>query len=58
MPTYDYACEDCSSEEEQVHSITETPEFYCSKCGGKMKRCISKTEFVLKGGGWAKDNYK
>lgn len=27
-------------------------------CGGKTIRLISRSEFVLKGGGWAKDGYQ
>lgn len=26
-------------------------------CGGECKRLISKTSFILKGGGWFKDGY-
>lgn len=58
MPTYDYACEVCGNEEELEHSIKDEPEIKCSKCNAVMKRCISKTSFILQGGGWAKDNYK
>lgn len=58
MPTYNYVCETCEEEQEVVHSIKEQPEIKCEKCNSIMKRCISMCSFMLKGGGWAKDNYK
>lgn len=59
MPTYDYQCLVCSHEFETEKSIKdETPET-CPKCKvSGAKRLISAGgSFVLKGGGWASENY-
>ena len=58
MPIYDYACEKCKSEFEVEQRITEDPLKTCPKCKSrKIKRLISQTSFVLKGGGWHSDLY-
>lgn len=52
MPTYEYSCPSCNSMEEQIHLMSEDPEFKCSKCNVVMKRVIScnTTGFIMKGG--------
>jgi putative FmdB family regulatory protein len=58
MPTYEYACERCDHEFEVEQRITEAPVARCPKCRSrKVKRLISQTSFVLKGGGWYADLY-
>lgn len=58
MPIYDYACEKCKSEFEVEQRITDDPLKTCPKCRSrKIKRLISRTSFVLKGGGWYSDLY-
>ena len=69
MPIYDYKCELCGIEIEVEHKISESPEIICNcsfgyviediqYCGfPKMKKLISKTSFLLKGGNWARDSY-
>lgn len=67
MPTYEYVCEN-GHEFEEVQSIKDDPITICpeiipfsgpdfAKCEGKCTRLISKTSFILKGGGWFKDGY-
>jgi predicted nucleic acid-binding Zn ribbon protein len=67
MPTYEYECE-AGHTFEEVQSIKDDPIKECpvvipfsgpdhEKCGAPAKRLISKTSFVLKGGGWFKDGY-
>jgi putative FmdB family regulatory protein len=64
MPTYLYECPACG-EFEYEHSIAEQLDT-CPRCAvmgahitpPKVKRLIaSGTNFVLSGGGWARDNY-
>ena len=52
MPTYDYQCQGCQKMEEHIHSIKESPEILCSKCGSTMKKMISRNiaGFSIKGG--------
>ncbi len=58
MPIYEYACEKCKSEFEVEQRITDDPIKTCPDCRSrKVKRLISKTSFVLKGGGWYSDLY-
>jgi len=63
MPTYLYSCDECKKEFEAFHSIKEELN-ECPHCReeGKdsdpPKKLISKSTFVLLGGGWAKDQYR
>jgi predicted nucleic acid-binding Zn ribbon protein len=67
MPTYEYRC-DAGHEFEEEQSIHDKPIKICpmiipfsgpdfEKCEAPVKRLISKTSFILKGGGWFKDGY-
>jgi putative FmdB family regulatory protein len=59
MPTYEYGCEACGHEWEQVQRITEPPLEVCPACSKPAAhRLISAgTNFILKGGGWYSDLY-
>jgi len=58
MPVYEYACEKCGHEFERQQRITEDPVKTCPVCKAKkVRRLISRTAFVLKGGGWYSDLY-
>ena len=62
MPIYEYKCENCGYEfEEMLHfSEREDPlNIPCSSptCGGKVHLKMSLGSFHLKGDGWAKDGY-
>lgn len=58
MPIYEYACEKCESQFEVEQRITDDPIKSCPRCKSrKVKRLISRTSFVLKGGGWYSDLY-
>jgi putative FmdB family regulatory protein len=58
MPVYEYQCSACGHEFEREQRISEDPIKKCPQCGKlKAKRLISRTSFVLKGGGWYGDLY-
>lgn len=58
MPVYEYGCEKCGVEFEREQRITDEPVKSCPECRSrKVKRLISRTSFVLKGGGWYSDLY-
>jgi putative FmdB family regulatory protein len=58
MPIYEYQCSACDHEFEREQRISEDPIKKCPACGKlKAKRLISRTSFVLKGGGWYGDLY-
>ena len=58
MPTYEYRCSNCGHELEAFQKITEPSLKLCPECNQeKLERLISGGNFVLRGHGWAKDNY-
>ena len=58
MPTYEYMCEKCQHEFEREQRISDPPVKTCPECRSrKVKKLISRTSFVLKGGGWYSDLY-
>jgi putative FmdB family regulatory protein len=58
MPVYEYACDKCGHEFEREQRITEPPVKTCPHCRARrVRRLISRTAFVLKGGGWYSDLY-
>lgn len=57
MPIYEYECLDCGRHHEVMQKITEGPLSTCPQCGGKIKKIISNTSFVLKGTGWYATDY-
>jgi putative FmdB family regulatory protein len=59
MPLYEYRCEACGAEEEALESFSAPSEHACSKCGSPlgMRRQLSRTAFVLSGGGWYATGY-
>lgn len=58
MPIYEYRCPDCGHEFEQLQRMSDDPIKVCPECSSEgVKKLISRTSFVLKGGGWYKDHY-
>lgn len=58
MPIYEYACPDCGHKFDEIQKFTDEPIAVCPKCAAtNVKKLISATSFVLKGGGWYKDHY-
>lgn len=48
MPRYDYKCDECYAVCEIEHSMDETPEIRCFTCGDKMRKLMSKPNFIIK----------
>ena len=58
MPIYEYACPDCGHKFDAIQKFSDDPITVCPKCeAGSVKKLISATSFILKGGGWYKDHY-
>ncbi len=58
MPTYEYMCAKCEHEFEREQRMSDPPVKTCPKCRSRrVKKLISRTSFVLKGGGWYSDLY-
>jgi putative FmdB family regulatory protein len=56
--TYEYECKNCKSYFEIEQSIRDDALTVCDDCKQPtLQRLISRSTFVLKGGGWAADNY-
>lgn len=58
MPIYEYRCDGCGHEFEEMQKVSDAPVARCEHCGGrKVYRLISRSSFQLKGGGWYADLY-
>lgn len=55
---YEYKCEACGHEFEVEQKISDQTLNTCTSCQEpKAKRQISKSSFILRGGGWYRDGY-
>lgn len=59
MPIYEYGCDTCGHTFERLQKVSDAPVTECPECDsvGSVKKLISRSSFVLKGGGWYKDHY-
>ena len=57
MPIYEYRCEQCGHTVEILQKVGARPGRKCEKCSGRLKKLISRTSFLLKGGGWYTEGY-
>ena len=59
MPIYEYVCQSCGKEFEEMQRFSDAPLEQCLFCEEKapVQRKVSKSAFHLKGGGWYKDGY-
>ncbi len=57
MPIYEYQCQKCAHQFEEIQKVNDPHVAACPKCGGAVDRLISQTSFSLKGEGWYKDGY-
>jgi len=59
MPIYEYVCQQCGKLTDVLQKVNDPPPRKCEGCGaeGALNRVVSRTSFVLKGGGWYSDLY-
>ena len=59
MPIYEYTCSKCEKLSDVLQKLNEPAPERCPACGaeGTLSRVVSRTSFVLKGGGWGADLY-
>ena len=61
MPLYEYKCEDCENEFEEMLHFSERDNPInkpCLSCKGKVQLKMSMGSFHLKVSGWYKDGYE
>jgi len=59
MPIYEYRCDDCGEEMEQLQRISDDRLVDCPVCEEPgLKRLISAAAFRLKGSGWYETDFK
>jgi putative FmdB family regulatory protein len=60
MPTYDYRCDACSHQFEEMQSFSADPLKTCPKCGeDRLRRLFGTGAAILfKGGGFYETDYK
>lgn len=52
MPTYQYRCQDCSSQLEVVQKFTDDPLTQCPTCEGSLRKVYGAVGVVFKGSGF------
>lgn len=59
MPIYEYVCQQCGKLTDVLQKVNDPAPAKCEGCGaeGALNRVVSRTSFVLKGGGWYSDLY-
>lgn len=59
MPIYEYSCKSCEKTIDVLQKVSDPAPEACTECGatGTLSRVVSRTSFVLKGGGWYSDLY-
>lgn len=59
MPIYEYTCSECQKVSDVLQKLNEPAPERCPACGAEktLSRIVSRTSFVLKGGGWGADLY-
>jgi putative FmdB family regulatory protein len=59
MPIYEYACGSCGKLNEVIQKVNDPAPEKCDGCAapGTLSKVVSRTSFMLKGGGWYSDLY-
>jgi len=59
MPIYEYVCNVCGKELEQLQKISDVPLVDCPACRQKtLRKKVSAAGFQLKGTGWYATDFK
>jgi putative FmdB family regulatory protein len=58
MPTYEYACRECSNRFETWQKMTDDPLTTCPECGGPIRRVLFPAGVVFKGSGFYKTDHR
>lgn len=58
MPVYEYECSACGGRFELMQKFSDPSPSVCQLCKGEgVRKVLSPTSFVLKGGGWYATDY-
>ncbi|HYO54111.1 zinc ribbon domain-containing protein [Archangium sp.] len=59
MPIYEYSCNSCEKTIDVLQKVSDPTPETCTACGAQntLSKVVSRTSFVLKGGGWYSDLY-
>lgn len=57
MPIYEYRCTSCGHTLEVIQKLSDAPLTKCTECSGRLEKLVSRTAFLLKGGGWFNEGY-
>lgn len=57
MPIYEYRCTSCGRTMEVIQKMNDAPLKKCTECSGRLEKLISRSAFLLKGGGWYSEGY-
>src|SRR5687767_12001845 len=59
MPIYEYSCQSCGKTIDVLQKVSDPTPEACTACGatGSLTKLVSRSSFVLKGGGWYSDLY-
>lgn len=59
MPIYEYSCQSCGKTIDVLQKVSDPTPEACTACGatGSLSKIVSRSSFVLKGGGWYSDLY-
>ena len=58
MPIYEYRCKRCGHTLEVIQKFSDRPLRKCPECAGRLEKLISRSSFLLKGGGWFINDYQ
>ena len=57
MPIYEYKCRKCGQVTEVIQKFSDRPLRKCRDCSGRLDKLVSRSSFMLKGGGWYAEGY-